>query len=56
MELTRDPVLKRGPDMVRGVKIEVSLKENRVKIYSGDQQKVTAVVKSVGIPQGSKGE
>jgi lipopolysaccharide transport protein LptA len=54
IELTENPKLKKGTDEVRGEKMEVFLKENRVKIFSGDNQKVRAVVKSVNLPENIK--
>jgi|GEM_PF-1508042 len=54
IQLTENPRLKRGTDEVKGDKMEVFLKENRVKIFSGENQKVKAVVKSVNLPESLK--
>ncbi|MFN3534500.1 MAG: LptA/OstA family protein [Desulfatiglandales bacterium] len=55
IEITGNPVLTRGPDSIRGEKIEVFLKENRIKVSSKGSEKVTAIVRSVS-RTGEKGD
>lgn len=55
IEITGNPLLRKGPDSIRGQRIEVYVKENKVKVFSGGTEKVTAVVRSIAKPDEVKG-
>lgn len=55
IELSGSPVLTRGGDSVRGQRMEINLRENKIRVLSGGEEKVTAVVRSLSKPKDEKG-
>lgn len=55
IEITGNPILTKGPDSIKGQRIEVYVKENKVKVLSGGTEKVTAVVRSIAKPNEVRG-